>query len=124
MVTVTFGRQRWQDHNDGEAPPFRLTVRRTDVADVVAVAGDLDVSTSPRLRRAITEVLRGDPRAMCIDLAHVPFVDSSGIGVLAGGYKRALAQGCEFVLRSPNRAVGRVLALTKLLDYIPVQNST
>ena len=51
------------------------------------------------------------PHSISLDLSGITF-DSTGIGVLASAHRRAKAQACRFILRSPQPNVLRVLKLT------------
>ncbi len=59
---------------------------------VMHVAGEIDMSTAPSLRAAVTEVftdgLLGD-RTLVLDFTEVDFIGSSGLGVLAEAVQRA-----------------------------------
>ncbi len=94
-----------------------------DGSPVVEVTGELDAHTGPRLREAIVGVLKQfSPRRVYVDVGAVSFVDSSGLSVLAGSYKRAQLADCEMCLCSPRPAVQRVLELTGLAVYIPIES--
>ena len=55
----------------------------------VAVSGEVDVSNASALRDALDEQLSSGEGALAIDLADVPYIDSTGIGVLVGAAHRA-----------------------------------
>ncbi len=78
---------------------------------VVEVAGEIDMATAPTL----TDCLAHLQGRIVIDLAHVTFLDSSGIGALIQARKRG---GSELVLRHPQNNVRRVLELVGLDDWI------
>jgi anti-sigma B factor antagonist len=59
-------------------------------------------------------------RAVIVDLAECPFLDSVGIGVLVFGWKTADVAGEQFHLRNIGRYAQRVLDLVGLSDLIPV----
>lgn len=90
-----------------------LTVNaRTDNGStLVGVSGEVDVSNAAELREQLEEVLSGDATAVTIDLSQVPYIDSTGIGVLVGAAHRAKDKGVELVVSRPQSNVARVLAL-------------
>jgi anti-sigma B factor antagonist len=59
----------------------------------VAVAGSLDGFTAPRFRQTLTEVASRRPRAVDMDMLHVDFMDSIGIGALHSGIEAIEAGG-------------------------------
>ena len=50
----------------------------------IAVAGEVDVSNADELREAADKALATNPASLEVDLAEVPYIDSTGIGVLVG----------------------------------------
>lgn len=90
-----------------------LVIRTNRDADkvVVGVTGEVDVSNAPELRDAIDAELAADPAGLLVDLADVPYIDSTGIGVLVGAAHRAKDAGVSLVVTNPQRNVARVLAM-------------
>ena len=93
---------------------FHAGVDRLDGTVVIRLQGELDMCAAPTLGRDLTEALDGMPHTISLDLSGLTFLDSTGIRVLVGAHRRAAAQGCGFILRSPQRSVLRVLKLTGL----------
>ncbi|MEQ1702551.1 MAG: STAS domain-containing protein [Ilumatobacteraceae bacterium] len=76
----------------------------------IVVTGDIDMAGGPLLDAALSQ--RDDDRAVVIDLAGVPFIDSSGLRSLLDGARRAHARNTEVVLRAVGPEVSRLLELT------------
>jgi anti-anti-sigma factor len=68
-----------------------LTTREAEGRAIVAVGGEIDVYTAPRLRDRITELVGEGRYHIVIDLEAVEFLDSTGLGVLVGGLKKVRA---------------------------------
>ncbi|MBV9311236.1 MAG: STAS domain-containing protein [Solirubrobacterales bacterium] len=80
----------------------------------VIVTGELDVSTAPLLKKRL-EQLHADGRPVRLNLANVPFIDSTGVHVVVEFVKRARRGGWRFQIEpdlSPQ--VGSVLRMVKL----------
>lgn len=93
--------------------------RTGDGHTVIAISGDLEFATAEHLRQALLKVFAnaGTPQIV-VDLSHLEFTDSSGIGLFISGHKRAEARGGALALAAvpPNTsAVLRVTGLTRLL---------
>ena len=79
---------------------------------LLSVTGEVDVSCADELRAAIdAQIAEGVAGALVIDLAGVPYIDSTGIGVLVGAAHRASEAGATLVVARPQRNVERVLGL-------------
>lgn len=76
------------------------------------VTGEVDVSCADELRAAIdAQISEGVTGELVVDLAGVPYIDSTGIGVLVGAAHRVSEVGATFVVARPQRNVERVLGL-------------
>ena len=92
--------------------PTPATVRAT-------VAGEVDMSTAPRLRVSLLAVVHEQsPEILDVDLAGVTFLDCAGVHALVGIRNAAAHIGCQVWVTRPHRVVGRVLALTGVLDVL------
>jgi anti-sigma B factor antagonist len=81
---------------------------------VVDVIGELDLTTSPRLRQVMLDLIDDGARTIVIDMTQLALIDSTGLGVLVGVLKRVLQHGGDLVLRSPQRGARRVIEITGL----------
>ncbi|MCL6561648.1 MAG: anti-sigma factor antagonist [Firmicutes bacterium] len=93
---------------------------------LVAIKGELDLKVAGELRKTLDQLIDRYPdRDVTLDLSEVPFVDSSGLGVILGRYKRLSAAGRALQLtgvRPPVRAVLDLAGISQLLsvqDYVP-----
>jgi anti-anti-sigma factor len=83
----------------------------------VAVAGEVDMATSPVLGDWLFGLLCGQGLAVLeVDLAECTFLDCTGIGVLVGARDAAVHTGCQVLVIRAKPIVRRVLELTGLLD--------
>ena len=78
---------------------------------VILVSGEVDVSNADELRSALDSCLGSDVTDVTVDLAGVPYIDSTGIGVLVGAAHRAAEKGVRLEVARPQRNVARVLGL-------------
>ncbi len=78
---------------------------------VVSVEGEVDVSNADELRSALDRQLESHVSELSVDLSQVPYIDSTGIGVLVGTAHRAGERGVRFEVVRPQRNVARVLGL-------------
>src|SRR5687768_2123165 len=81
---------------------------------VVAISGEHDLSTAPDLRRHIDELI-GNGEATIVDLSAATFIDSSVLGAILDGRRRADEEGVGFAVaqnKTGAEAVTRVLDIT------------
>ena len=100
------------------APPGTCSGHRT-----LAPFGDLDLATAPRLRQELVDATADGPTLVVLDLEQVEFLDSVGISVIIGGYKRLEYGGSRLHLAAPRAIVRRVLGLTRVDTMIPTYES-
>jgi anti-anti-sigma factor len=91
---------------------LRVSVAHGDDETVVAIAGELDMSTAERLSGAVTEELRQAPSRIVLDLADLTFCDSLGLGTLVVLSRTARAQETYLVVRNPSPFFSRMLDVT------------
>lgn len=103
---------------------LRVDVATTDGAGVVTVAGDIDITSCRRLREVLVRLIDAGVTTVVLDLAHMDFVDSTGLDVLVGAQKRLRQRGGELVLRSPRPAARRVLEITRLDRVFMIDSDT
>jgi|1186.fasta_scaffold150087_2 anti-sigma B factor antagonist len=70
---------------------LKIDVTHRNGYAVLAPEGEVDVATSPDLKAAITSTLVEGGTHVVVDLLAVEFIDSTGLGALIGGRRRALA---------------------------------
>jgi anti-sigma B factor antagonist len=68
-----------------------LTTREADGKTIVAVGGEIDVYTAPKLRDKLSELVATGSYDIVVDMHEVEFLDSTGLGVLVGGLKKVRA---------------------------------
>ena len=80
---------------------------------VIAVKGEVDLNTSPKLRKAVLDGIDGH-KLVAVDLVAASYMDSSGVATLVEGLKRASEKKKTFALFRPSTAVTKVLQLARL----------
>jgi len=91
-----------------------LTVSHNDSETVLAVAGEVDMTSSPQLRKALIEVCNGAPERLVVDLSAVTYTDSSGMATLVEALRRMRESGGELVLRGLPDRIMAVFRLARL----------
>jgi anti-anti-sigma factor len=100
---------------------LEIMVSHSEGSTVVALTGELDATTAPRLYAEFAELSRGGHCNVELDLAHLEFMDSSGLSVVVAEHKRAQASGGGLVILSPVRRVIRLFQVSGLMSYLVVK---
>jgi anti-anti-sigma factor len=85
---------------------------------VLRLRGELDVSNTDHLRRAISSALERRPSILEVDLSELSFTDCAGLSVLVGAHKRLTGCGHQLVITGAQPIVRRLLHLTELDTYL------
>ncbi|MEU3769275.1 STAS domain-containing protein [Amycolatopsis keratiniphila] len=108
------------DSEAAQASPLVVAeAARSEEAITVAVTGDIDISTSPRLRSELFELLADGPGVAVIDMTGVGFCDSSGLSVLVQLNRHCQESGIDLSF-APSKVVHRAIELTGLLPTLKV----
>jgi anti-sigma B factor antagonist len=109
--------------NDDLSPavvtPFQIDVAGTVTHPVLTARGEIDVATSPRLRTELTNLIARGAVDITLQFAGVTFVDSSGLGVLVGAYKRLREDGDGRIrIVGAQQSVRKIFEITGLEDAL------
>jgi len=100
---------------------MQISARYLDRTTILDVSGDIDLASSPELRKALLRELREMriPR-LVLNLKAVEYVDSSGVASLVEALKASRDTGSRLILFGLNSAVREVLQLSKLLKIFEI----
>jgi anti-sigma B factor antagonist len=100
---------------------LKISARRVDQATILDVSGNIDMSNSPEVRKALLRELRekGVTRVV-LNLTGVAYIDSSGVASLVEGLKASRESGSRFVLFGLSESAREVLKISRLLKLFEV----
>ena len=102
---------------DGPPGSFAVAGERVDErAFVVALAGEHDLQSAPRVAEQLRAALDSDAPAIVVDLTETTFLDSTAIHVLLDAHA-ARGEGRHILVAGANPDVARILALTGIDRY-------
>ena len=97
---------------------MRITARFADDVVIVSLSGKfLAGSDGPYLRQKVKDFIDAGTRKLIIDFSDVPYIDSTGLGFLAGARVTAQNAGVRMVLANLNTHVQRILDDVKLSQF-------
>ena len=102
-----------------------LSLETRDVGGrtIVAVGGEIDVYTAPKLRDRITELVAAGTYHLVIDMEAVEFLDSTGLGVLVGGLKKVRAHDGSLSLICNQDRLLKIFRITGLAKVFVIHES-
>lgn len=100
-----------------------LDVSERNGFTVLAVKGEVDVYTAPRLRERLVELVGEGNYKIVVDLGEVEFLDSTGLGVLVGGLKRLRSHDGDLTLVCTQHRILKVFEITGLTKVFSIFES-
>lgn len=88
---------------------------------VVCLSGEIDHHVAEKIRNDIDDEIRlYETKNLIMDFSKVTFMDSSGVGVVLGRYKKVKELGGIVTIRNADRLVKQILDMSgifSLMDY-------
>jgi len=100
-----------------------LDVSERDGWTILAVSGEVDVATAPRLREVLIDLVNKGQHRIVVDLGGVDFLDSTGLGVLVGALKRVRTHDGELALVCAEPRILKIFEITGLTKVFPMYRS-
>ena len=100
---------------------MQIAARHLDKITIFDISGDIDLATSPVLRKALLREFRElkVPRVV-LNLGAVRYMDSSGVASLVEGLKASRDSGSRFMLFGLSDSAREVLKISRLLKLFEV----
>lgn len=87
---------------------------RTEQIAVVQLKGKLDIFSTSEVKQQLAQVVANGTPHLVVDLAHVDFIDSSGLTALISGLKTARLVEGDLCVARPSTEVQTILEFTRL----------
>jgi anti-sigma B factor antagonist len=94
-----------------------------DGCELLAVEGEVDIATSPRLIAALNEAVTESDFSVVVDLGSVEFMDSTGLALLVRAQRRLRRRARGFAVVCPDGPVRRIFEITDMVDTLRVSPS-
>ncbi|MBN1542301.1 STAS domain-containing protein [candidate division KSB1 bacterium] len=91
-----------------------------DPVTAVQVAGEVDLYSSPQLRKILVALTEKRTTPILVDLAEVRYLDSSGLATLIEGLKQCQRYKGRFMLSGISEEVKQVFELTRLVNVFEI----
>ncbi|GGS87390.1 anti-sigma-B factor antagonist [Planobispora rosea] len=106
------------------AVELKVSTRSHGGQTVMAVVGEIDLYTAPRLQAEFARLLQESATTrVVIDMSGVEFCDSTGMNVLLSALKRLRERGGALEVAGPRPAVRKILQVTGLDSVFTVHEA-
>jgi anti-sigma B factor antagonist len=99
---------------------LNIAVRHNGRATILELKGEVDAYTSARFREVMVETIENGGANLVISMLSVEYIDSSGLGALVGGLKRASENDGKIVIVCDQPQVRKVFEITGLEKVFPL----
>ncbi len=86
----------------------------------ISLSGELDEMTSNYAREKLDTIMSVNTfRQVIVDLSELTFMDSTGIGILLGRYKKMKVKNIPIFICNPSIQAEKIFKMTGLYDIMP-----
>ncbi|MFA6866138.1 MAG: STAS domain-containing protein [Clostridia bacterium] len=86
----------------------------------INLEGELDQSVASKLRTQLDDyLLNTQAKNVIFNLDKLKFMDSTGIGLIMGRYKKLNAKKIAVFITNPNKQIDKVLTISGIYKIIP-----
>jgi anti-anti-sigma factor len=110
-----------RDDSSGGGTKLEIEIRRVETHAVVALAGEVDISTVGQLYEEFADLARQGVCHVSLSMVEVTFIDSSGLSLLVAEHKRMASMKGELIIFSPSSDLRRLFQITGLDSYFNVR---
>lgn len=90
----------------------------------INIEGEIDECVSGEARERLENIIDMHPcRCVIFDLSKITFMDSSGIGIMMGRYKKLKNKKIPTYILNPSPYAEKIFTMTKLFDLMPRINN-
>lgn len=93
---------------------MKITTSLKDDILICSITGEIDINTSPEVKKAFDKVTRDKHKKVVIDLSVVGYIDSSGLATLVEILKNFRNYGGKLKLSNLSGKVKSLFEITKL----------
>ncbi|MDC7239052.1 MAG: anti-sigma factor antagonist [Spirochaetales bacterium] len=102
---------------------MELKVRKSKHIYIVDIEGEMDLYNAYKLKELVSKMLDKGISHFVINMEKVEYIDSSGIGALIYVSSALKKKSARLVITSVHGSVKKVIELTKLTGYFPLEDS-
>lgn len=91
---------------------------------IVSLDGEIDHHSAAEIREGLDKMIAVNrPKIMVLELSGIDFMDSSGLGLVLGRYRRLNEMGSQMVIKNPGARTEKILAMAGVDKLIKIIRS-
>lgn len=99
---------------------MKIIFKKVNTSLHIWLSGELDECASKMVREKLDAIIEFEnPKKVIIDMSNLEFMDSTGVGVLLGRFKKLQEKSIPLIIANPSRVVDKLLNLTGIYKYMP-----
>ncbi|TDI81143.1 MAG: anti-sigma factor antagonist [Caldithrix sp.] len=100
-----------------------VKTKSQDSISIIEIDGEVDLYSSPALRKALLEMTKAQNKAILVDLARVKYMDSSGVATLVEALQQVGKYDGKLKLANLRDGVKNVFELSRLDKVFDIYES-
>lgn len=97
---------------------MQLAKKKNGSLLTVALSGELDHHNAAAVREELDRLIAGGVTVLTLDMSGITFMDSSGIGVILGRYRRMSERGGKLCISGLSGYAEKILKMAGVLSLI------
>jgi len=99
-----------------------MRIKKQEHSDIMLLElqGDLDIDSVDQFQRIIQESVSNDKKGIVLDMSHVVFIDSRGLGEILWANDYCNDNDCQLKLAGFDENCRKILEITRLKDKLEI----
>jgi len=93
---------------------MKITNEKVNGVTICVIEGEININTSPELRKVFDGLIRNSEKKVIIDFSKVSYIDSSGLATLIELFQRLKKIGGHVRLANMSQKTKNIFEITKL----------
>jgi len=102
---------------------MKIAITENNGAKVLAISGDIDMFSSPQLRKELLGLIDKKAGKLIVDFRDVTYIDSSGIATFVEGLKGVMVYGGKLRFASIPAGIMEIFSFSKLDKVFQIYDS-
>jgi len=102
---------------------MKIKEEKSNGVCICSLEGEVNINTSPELRKAFDGIIAGSEKKVLIDFTGVSYIDSSGLATLIEMFQRLKKSGGNLRFSNMNQKVKNIFEITKLYKLFEIFES-